>query len=69
MNYELLTAQLNNGVTVLAKRTKYGIFPMTFANRTQAERRVDMLRDMGIAAGTIKFLTSRPFYVRIGERD
>ena len=54
-----LTAKLNNGVIVLAKKTPYGSYPLTYTNRTQAERKAQE------TGGTIYGPPlTRPFYVR-----
>jgi hypothetical protein len=54
--------QLNNGVRVLGRVTKYGLNAVTYANRTQAHRRADELRATGIACHVIG---RRPFYVAL----
>lgn len=58
------TITLRNGQTVIAKQTKFGLFPSTYANRTQAERKAEQLRADGINADVAQFL-GRPFYVRL----
>ena len=56
---QTLTKKLNNGVIVLAKKTPYGISPLTYANRTQAQRKAD--ETGGEIYGPP---LTRPFYVR-----
>lgn len=58
----MLTYKLNNGQTVIAKETKYGVRPVTYANRTQAQRKADQ-----IGGGVYHPCLSRAFYVRIEE--
>lgn len=62
----MLVAKLNNGATVLAvPRGKYMGSPLTYSNRTQAERAAAKVRqDHGIAADVATFM-GRPFYVVI----
>lgn len=52
------TYKLNNGREVLAKTTKHGQWPITYANRTQAEKK---LAEMG--EGWTIYHGGRPFYV------
>jgi hypothetical protein len=55
------TTTLNNGLTVMAKETKYGLTAYTFANRTQAERAAEKVRTGGQPCRVWK--GARPFYV------
>lgn len=43
-----LTVKLRNGLTVLAKETKYGINAVTYVNSTQAETKALFLTAQGI---------------------
>jgi hypothetical protein len=56
----MITTRLNSGREVLAKETKYGISAITYANRTQAERRAAEIRSGGTDCHVAGF---RPFYV------
>jgi hypothetical protein len=58
--------QLPNGRTVLAKATKYGTSAVTYANRTQAEKKVAEIRAAGIACYSTRY-RGRPIYVVFGE--
>jgi hypothetical protein len=58
------TTKLNSGFTVLAKKTKWGISPVTYTNMTQARRRAEGLKAIGVNCGVIGL---RPLYVRIYE--
>lgn len=58
------TTKLNNGATVLAdeKHSFNGKpYAKTYANRTQAERKANDLRNQGVSCHVRQF--SRPFYV------
>jgi len=44
----MTTFKLNNGLIVLAKETKYGINPYTYANRKQAHNKARELQAQGI---------------------
>lgn len=37
---KILTVQLRNGLTVLAKQTKWGISALTYANHAQANNKI-----------------------------
>lgn len=63
------TATLRDGTVVLAKRTEYGLLAVTYANHTQAQKRVDFLRELGIACRVLHSPRYRPFFVAIGERE
>ena len=56
---EILTVKLHNGATVLAKLYKGSPSAMTFANRTQADRRCAIIGDVWFVS---KF-GGRPFFV------
>lgn len=53
----------SSGVTVLAKTYKGGLCAVTYANRTQAMRKVEELMAAGVKCELHKGL-GRPFYVR-----
>jgi len=53
---EMITTKLNDGQTVLAKRYKGKVSAFTFANRKQAEKRVEKL-------GGGEIIGTCPFYV------
>jgi hypothetical protein len=55
------TTKLSNGLTVLAKDTKYGLTAYTFANRTQAERAAEKVRQAGQMC--MGWKGARPFFV------
>lgn len=58
---EILTKKLNNGATALAKETKYGVYAYTFANKSQAEAKID---SMGLDRKKWAVRAfGRPFYV------
>lgn len=64
---EPLTAKLNNGLTVTAKLYYGKNYPMTYANRTQAENaiaKMDNPADWYIYHGT-----ARPFFVARRKQD
>lgn len=64
---EIQTVKLSsNGRTVLAKKTKYGLTAVQYANRTQAYARQDKLRAAGVACAVIQGL-GRPLYIRIDQ--
>lgn len=55
----MTTTQLRNGIEVLAKATKTGfVHPVTYANLTQAQRKVEKL-----GAGWKVVGIGRPFFV------
>lgn len=58
---EVLTVKLRDGRTVLAKKTKYGVLPVTYANYTQANKKARELA----AAGFDVFVPGyhRPMFV------
>lgn len=45
---------------VLAKRTKYGLMTVTFANRTQADNKLTQLRRLGYI---VDMTASHPFLI------
>ena len=52
------TTVLNNGITVLGKTYKGRICAVTYANRTQAQKKAD---ELGVGWAVYHF--GRPFYV------
>lgn len=59
---DLLTFTLRNGMVVLARKCDFmPTYPMTYANRTQAQKAADKIP----GATVWKSLHSRPFYVAL----
>ena len=52
---KILTVKLRNGLTVLAKKTKFGINEVTFANNTQANIKQLLIEATGIKCYVIGF--------------
>lgn len=52
-----------SGRQVVAKMTKYGLSAVTYANRTQAERKAAELRKMN--GWQAEVIGRRPFYVAV----
>jgi hypothetical protein len=61
----LLTTKLNNGTVVLAKMYAGEPSAVTYANRTQANRKAEFLRADGYSVDVVCF--GRPWYVRINS--
>lgn len=57
----MTTYKLNNGMTVLARSTRTGEEPMSFANMTQANKAAEKLRASGVQCWVRSL--RRPFYV------
>lgn len=62
----MLTKQLNDGKTVLAKNYKGDAVAVTYANRTQANHRAELLKADGFNAIVIG---RRPFYIRVDDAE
>ncbi len=60
-----ITTKLNNGFTVLAKKDKDGkVWPLTFANWTQAQNACD--KNPGFQ---VRQFRGRPFYAMLLEQE
>ncbi len=63
------TVKLNNGWTVMAKETKYGMCAISYSNRTQASRKAFMLRASEGLDCDVMNGAGRPFYIRVNSLE
>ena len=64
---KILTIKLNNGRTVLAKETKFGINAVNYVSNKQANNKVEQLQQIGIDCWFSEFDRIKFVYVNLGQ--